>query len=259
MARHHNYAACAALMALLACADQTVGRPDGSDAKWVSLFDGRTLDGWVPKIAGYPAGENFGDTFRVEEGVIKARFDQYGDDFAQRYGNLIYETPYKHYRLRLEYRFTGQQAPGGEDWAELNSGVLYHMQPIATIPVEQDFPVSLEAQFLAEGAHAATTGNMCSIQTYVHVGGVRRDDHCIGGTALARPLGQWVRFELRALPGGVFEHYIDGEPSFVFTDPRYDAPHEWAEGMAVTRGHFALQSESHPVEFRNIELLVLEE
>ena len=246
---------------LAACAAPDAGEPAAAvpeaGGQWVSLFDGETLDGWTPKIAGYPLGENHADTFRVEDGVIKARFDRYGDDFAERYGNLIYKTPYSHYRLRLEYRFTGEQAPGAEDWAELNSGVLYHMQPMATIPQDQGFPVSLEAQFLAEGAHAPTTGNMCSIETWVLIDGERRDEHCLGGPVSARPSGQWVRFELVAAPDGTFRHLIDGEEAFAFEGAFYDEAHEWAGGMAVTGGHFALQSESHPVEFRNIELMVL--
>ena len=233
-------------------------KPETRASEWVSIFDGESLDGWTPKIAGYPLGENFGDTFRVEDGMIKARFDQYGDDFAQRYGLLVYETPYEHYRLRLEYRFTGEQTPGGEDWAELNSGVIYHIQPLETIPQDAGFPVALEAQFLAEGAHAPTTGNMCSLETSVVVKNERPDDHCILSDIPARPKDHWVRFELEAAPGGIFRHYIDGELAFEFSEAIFDVPQDWADGMSVDRGFFALQSESHPVDFRNIELMVLE-
>ena len=245
---------------LAACAAQDAGAPAAPGGEWVAIFDGETLDGWTPKIAGFPLGVNHADTFRVEDGVIKVRYDGYGDDFADRFGNLIYETPYEHYRLRLEYRFTGEQVPGGEDWAELNSGVLYHIQPVATImPADGGFPPSLEAQFLAEGAHAPTTGNMCSIETWVMLEGERRDEHCILGPVAARPAGRWVRFELQALPDGSFRHLIDGEEAFAFEAASYDEPQEWADGLAVTGGHFALQSESHPIEFRNVELMVLEE
>ena len=229
-----------------------------SEGVWVSIFDGETLDGWTPKIAGHPLGENFAGTYYVEDGAIKTTYAGYGDDFDQRYGNLFYETPHDHYRLRLEYRFTGEQAPGAEDWARLNSGVLYHAQPPGTVPLDSGFPVALEAQFLAEGAHAPTTGNMCSLETYVTIDGAPRHEHCIGGPVPSRPLGEWVRFELHAAPDGTFRHYIDGELAFAFTAPFYDAPHAWADGMTVEGGYFSLQSESHPVEFRGIELMVLD-
>ena len=38
---------------------------------WIPLFNGKDLDGWKPKITGYDAGDNFGNTFRVEDGVLK--------------------------------------------------------------------------------------------------------------------------------------------------------------------------------------------
>ena len=254
-----------AALVLGACAGP--GADEGRDAaatappspSWTPIFDGETLDGWTPKIAGYPFGENFGDTFRVEDGTIAARFDAYGDDFADRFGVLYYAVPHDHYRLRLEYRFTGEQVPGAPDWARLNSGVLYHSQPPETLALDQGFPVSLEAQFLAEGAHAPMTGSHCSIETSIRTGGVRPDDHCLGSTVPARPLGQWVRFELEAAPDGTFRHYIDGELAFEYDEPRYDEAHPWAAGMVVEGGHFALQSESHPVAFRDIELMVLGE
>lgn len=46
-----------------------------SDGDWVQLFNGKDLSGWIPKIKGYAAGENFGNTFRVEDGVIKVSYD----------------------------------------------------------------------------------------------------------------------------------------------------------------------------------------
>ena len=244
---------------MTACGGQADTPATPPVGEWVSIFDGETLDGWTPKITGYPLGKNFGDTFRARDGAIEARFDAYGDDFAGRYGNLFYAVPYDHYRLRLEYRFDGEQVPGAEDWARLNSGVLYHVQPPETIPVDAEFPVGLEAQFLAEGAHAPTTGNVCSLETSVAVDGTRRHEHCIGGPVAARPAGQWVRFELEASPDGTFRHFIDGELAFEFTDPTYDEPHDWADGARVTGGYIALQSESHPVAFRDIEIMVLEE
>jgi hypothetical protein len=34
--------------------------------KWVQLFNGKNLDGWVPKFSGFNLGVNYNDTFRVE-------------------------------------------------------------------------------------------------------------------------------------------------------------------------------------------------
>jgi hypothetical protein len=59
---------------------------NNTDTKeWISLFNGKNLDGWVPKIAGYPLGENYGDTFRVENGILKVSYDKY-PEFGDKFG-----------------------------------------------------------------------------------------------------------------------------------------------------------------------------
>ena len=68
-----------------------------NDGQWIQLFNGKDLDGWIPKIRGHAAGVNFGDTFRVEDGLIKVVYDHY-DKFEERFGHLFYQTPFSHYR-----------------------------------------------------------------------------------------------------------------------------------------------------------------
>ena len=105
---------------------------DPNKEEWVSLFDGKSLNGWIPKIAGYEVGDNFANTFRVENGIIEVSYDGYGGAFKNRFGHLFYKTPFSHYRLVVEYRFLGEQVPDGPEWAFKNSGVMIHGQPAAT-------------------------------------------------------------------------------------------------------------------------------
>ena len=56
-------------------------------------------DGWTPKITGYAAGENYNDTFRVENGVLKVVYDKY-DAFDGKFGHLFYKDAFSHYRAR---------------------------------------------------------------------------------------------------------------------------------------------------------------
>ncbi len=64
------------------------------------------------KIHHYESGENFGNTFRVEDGIIKVRYDEYGP-FNDRFGHLYYKVPFSYYHLKFEYRFVGKlQLPG---------------------------------------------------------------------------------------------------------------------------------------------------
>jgi hypothetical protein len=54
-------------------------------ADWQAIFNGRNLDGWVVKLAHHEVGDNYADTFRVENGAIRVMYDKYGD-FGARFG-----------------------------------------------------------------------------------------------------------------------------------------------------------------------------
>src|SRR3546814_6927672 len=101
----------AAVLATAASACTTDAEPE-----WIQLFNGKDLNDWTVKIAKHEVDENYANTFRVEDGLMKVRYDGY-TDFDFQYGHIHYKTPYSAYLLRVEYRFTGEQAPGGEGWA----------------------------------------------------------------------------------------------------------------------------------------------
>jgi len=232
--------------------------------KWVPLFNGKNLDGWTPKIKGYPAGENFGNTFRVERGVLKVSYDGYEGRFDGRFGHLFYKHPYSAYRLRFEYRFTGEQINGGPGWAWRNSGVMIHGQSIDSIRKDQDFPVSIEVQLLGgDGKGERTTGNMCSPGTNVVIDGKLVTQHCVNSKSKTFSGDQWVKLEIEVNGNGKIKHWINGDLVMEYEKPQLDENDP--DGKALIKngekmlsgGTISLQSESHPVEFRNVELLEL--
>lgn len=238
----------------------------GEDAEgWVDLFNGKDLSGWTPKIRGYPAGEDPLQTFRVEDGYLTVSYANY-EQFDNRFGHIFYATPYSHYRLRLEYRFIGDQAPGGEAWAFRNSGVMVHSQAPQTMPPPQDFPISLEVQFLGGRGDdkPRPTGNMCSPGTHIVYQGAFTETHCIAADAPTFHCDEWVAVEVLVKNDELVEHYINGEKVISYggltTGGGVVSGHDAAmkpEGRALTSGYIALQSESHPIQFRNIQLLNL--
>ena len=126
-----------------------LGPAAGQDKEeWVPLFNGKDLDGWKPKIAGYDGGDNFADTFRVENGVLRVCYDKYGGQFKNRFGHLFYREELSNYRLRVEYRFVGEQLPDGPGWAFRNSGIMIHGQTPESMGKDQSFPASIEVQLL---------------------------------------------------------------------------------------------------------------
>lgn len=241
--------------------------PAGDEEKkeWIPLFDGKSLDGWVPKITGYEAGVNFGNTFRVENGVLKVSYDQY-DTFGNRFGHLFYKTPFSHYVIAVEYRFVGEQAKDGPDWAFRNSGIMIHGQAVETMRRDQDFPISIEVQLLGGRGDGKPrpTANLCTPGTNVVMNGTLETRHCIESASGTFDGDQWVRVEVAVHGDGAITHEVNGRRVLSYEKPQigggnvagYD-PAAKKDGELLAQGSISLQSESHPVEFRRVELLNL--
>ncbi len=249
----------------LAVAGDAAKAADADKEEWIPLFDGKSLDGWVPKITGYEAGVNFGDTFRVENGILKVAYDRY-DAFGGRFGHLFYKTPFSHYRLVVEYRFTGEQVKGGPDWGFRNSGAMIHGQPVETMRKDQDFPISIEVQLLGGRGDGKprSTANLCTPGTNVVMNGRLETAHCVNSTSRTFDGDQWVRVEVEVHGDGVITHKVNGETVLSYEKPQIGggnvSNHDPAvknDGQLLEGGSISLQSESHPVEFRKVELLNL--
>ena len=237
------------------------------DGDWIQLFNGKDLEGWTPKIRYQEFGEDPKNTFRVEDGVIKVGYENY-DEFGESFGHLFYKTPYSHYRIRVEYRFTGDQLKGGPGWAFRNSGIMVHGQDPATMALDQEFPVSIEVQLLGgDGKKERTTANLCTPGTHVFMDGELVSKHCTSSTSNTYHGDDWVTVEVEVRGNEIIKHIMDGETVLEYTTPVLDegdknaAPLiEKAGGdVALKTGTISLQSESHPVEFRKVELQILED
>ncbi len=236
---------------------------------WQALFNGTDLTGWTPKIRGFEAGADPLHTFRVEDGLLTVSYDNY-EQFDNRFGHLFYAHSYSHYRLRLQYRFVGKQAPGGEPWAYKNSGVMVHSQAPQSMLAAQDFPISVEVQFLGgHPEHAADgtprpTANMCSPGTHIVFQGEFTDTHCIPSAAPTFYGDEWVSMEVLVRGSEQVVHYVNGEQVMAYGGLTTGGgvvsghrPELKPEGKPLTEGYIALQSESHPIQFRQIEILDL--
>jgi hypothetical protein len=238
----------------------------GADAEvWVDLFNGKNLDGWVVKIAGHDLGDNFGETFRVgKDGVIQVSYDRY-NEFGARFSHLFYQRKLSHYRLAMEYRFVGEQIKDGPGYARLNSGVMIHSQAPETILRDQDWPISVEAQFLSnDGRLARPTMNVCTPGTEIFMKGAMVKAHCTNSTSKVFRGPDWVKVEVEVLGAEKVRHRVENEIVLEYETPqigggvanRFD-PAIKVDGKVLSEGYIGLQSESHPVEFRNVRLLEL--
>lgn len=221
--------------------------------EWIQLFNGKNLDGWKVKVAGYELGDNYNDTFRVEDGLLKVCYDKY-DNFDGKFGHIFYEKPFSNYILRVEYRFVGDQCPGGPGWAFRNNGIMIHGQTPETMEKDQNFPNSIEVQLLGgNGKGERSTANLCTPGTDVVMDGKLLKRHCTNSKSKTYHGDQWVTVELEVHGSKCIKHIVEGEVVMEYTKPQLD------DGTLLEGGTISLQAESHPTEFRKIEIKVLED
>jgi len=247
------------IFSIAACSTQ---KQTETKNEWIKLFNGHNLEDWIVKVHHHDAGVNFGNTFRVEDGMIKVRYDQYRD-FNDQFAHLYFRNPFSHFHLKLEYHFTGELQQGAPEYTILNSGVMFHSQDPRTMRKEQNWPISVEMQFLAGlgDGNPRPTGNMCSPGTDIVYNGAVYGGHCLNSTSKTYDKDEWVRAELIVLGDSLITHIINGDTVLQYSKPTmgggvvqgFDSA-IWRPGKALTSGYIALQSEGQPIDFRNVEL-----
>ena len=233
---------------------------------WIQLFNGKDLNDWDIKIKGFPLNENYKNTFRVEDSLLKVRYDQY-DKFDNHFGHIFYKHPFSHYKIRVEYRFVGEQASGGASWAYRNSGIMIHGQSAESMELNQDFPVSVEVQLLGgNGTDERSNLNVCTPGTNIVMNGQLITEHCTNSKSKTYHGDQWVKVEVEVQGDSIIRHIIDGKTVLEYTQPQLDDrdPNYLkllpANGnKLLKKGTISLQSESHPIDFRKVELLNLDD
>ena len=254
-------------------------QPEGKNQdkeEWIPLFNGVDLTGWTIKMSGFPLNENYKETFVVEDSMIRIKYDNY-ETFEEAYGHMYYEKPFSWYKIRFDYRFVGEQTPGGATWNVRNSGIMLHSQSAESSEFDQNFPVSVELQLLGglnEGER--TTANVCTPGTAVMMGDTVNFHHCINSTSQTYHGDQWVHVEAVVKGGESMDFIVEGDTVLSFQRPQIgggfiNKQSAWEthgitrdiemwtarEGEILTEGYIALQAESHPIDFKNIELLDL--
>jgi hypothetical protein len=253
------------ILVLLVAVSVAPADDSAPEGEWIQLFNGKNLDSWKVKIRGFDLGDNFGNTFRVEDGVLKVVYDEY-DKFDGKFGHIFYEQPFSHYVIRVEYRFVGDQCPGGPGWAFRNSGIMIHGQSPESMEKNQSFPVSIEVQLLGGGGSGERpTANLCTPGTHVVMDGSLLTRHCTNSKSKTFHGDQWVTVEVEVRGNKMIKHMVNGDVVMQYTQPQLDEKDANARQLIIDGnkmldgGSISLQAESHPVEFRKVELRKLEE
>lgn len=226
---------------------------DEADKKpeWIQLFNGKDLDGWTPKFSKHELGENYRDTFRVDDGILKVDYSKW-DKFNGEFGHLFYKTPYSHYRIRATYRFVGEQIAGGPGWAVRNNGLMLHCQDPKTMKKDQDFPNCIEVQLLGgNGKDERSTLNIVTPGTHVVWKGELQKAHVLEAGGPTFHGDQWVTVEVEVHGDKLIKHIVGDTVVCEYSKPQLD------DGTPVTGGYISIQAETTSTEFKKIELLPL--
>lgn len=246
-----NVALAIATVSFLTGSGNTEERTLTESGEWQSLFNGKDLTGWTPKFKGHDLGVNAKNTFRVEDGLLKVSYENY-EEWGSLFGHLFYERELSHYKLRVEYRFVGEQVSVGPAWAWRNNGVMIHGQAAESMTKDQDFPASIEVQMLGgDGEKKRSNGNVCTPETQIFFKGKVDTRHCIKSDSKTFHGDQWVTLEIEAHGSEKIIHRVNGEVVLEYEFPQKD------DGSLLEGGTISLQAESAPIEFRKIELLEL--
>lgn len=262
MNRYRLFSVAPIALLVFICSFSQHGR---DDQKWIELFNGRHIRNWIVKVNHHDVGVNFGNTFRVEDGMIKVRYDQYGA-YNDQFAHLYFKRPFSHYHLLVEYRFAGQFKQDAPPYTIRNSGVMLHSQDPRTMLKDQDWPISIEMQFLGGlgDGNPRPTGNLCTPGTEVEYEGKLNTNHCIDSKSKTYEGDQWVTAEAIVLGDSIIMHIINGDTVLTYSKPRigggvvtnYD-PAIKVDGTPLKKGFIALQSEGQEIDFRRVAIRIL--
>ena len=230
------------------------------DNNWEYLFNGKNLDGWEIKIRNHELGDNFNNTFKVKDGSLKVSYENY-ESFDNKFGHIFYtKKKFKNYHLSLDYKFSGSHLNGAPGWSIKNSGIMLHCQNPSTMLIDQEFPISAEAQLLGGlGDGDRSTANICSPGTDIDINGKKAEYHCVNSSSKTYNNDDWVNVEVIVYSDSIIHHLVEGDTVLTYSNLRIgggEIPENYVskKGQILDEGYISLQSEGHPVEFREIKI-----
>jgi len=231
----------AVLGVLLSCTGREKPAAESQPAEeWISLFDGKTLDGWKR----YNADE-IGPLWSVEDGAIMCDGTGHGEGSPENGGSLITIDTFGNFDLELEWKISA----GG------NSGILYHV-------VEKP-----------EYSHAYVTGpeyQVCddsimpdSAEYANKRAGSNYDMYAAPSNKKLNPVGEWNTARIIYNDGKV-QQWLNGEKVVEFDENSADFQErfnksKWASGdypywNTYKAGSIGLQDHGAKVWYRNIRI-----
>ena len=142
---------------------------------------------------------------------------------------------------------------------------MLHCQDPNSLGLDQDFPISLELQLLGgDGVNDRTNANLCTPGTNVMLGDSLFTPHCINSSSKTYSGDQWVEVEAIVFGDSLIQHILEDQVVMEYRKPTIGGGNiggykesAYHEGVPLKEGFIAIQAETHPIDFKSIQLLNL--
>jgi hypothetical protein len=208
-----------------------------TDDGWVSLFDGKTLNGW------HNYGKTtVGEAWKIADGTLYLDTTKKAGWQTAQGGDIVSADEYDNFDLKLEWKI----APGG------NSGIIFYVHEDST-KYKYVWNTGPEMQVLDNDLHA--DGKIPK-----HRAGDLYDLISSGSEPVKKP-GEWNEAEIVSKDGKL-DFFLNGVNvvSTMLWDDAWKKLvagskfKEWPDFGTYKKGHIALQDHGNTVWYRNIKI-----
>jgi Domain of Unknown Function (DUF1080) len=245
------------VMTLLIALTGGVGLISAEDGGWVSLFNGRNLDGWYTFLAVTGKGKDPKGVFKVEKGMIHI-LDIPVTAEKQEFGYLATEKEFTHCRIRAEFKWGVKRfLPHQED--KRDSGLLYYF-----VGPDKVWPRALECQI-----QETDVGDLWILDGTTISTNVETDRYPMYSLPRSVPRTQsrgriiksgdfedrsgWNTVEV-ILDGDRITHLVNGRAVLRAWDLKQPDPQDATKTIPLDRGRLMLQAEGAEIWFRNVQM-----
>ena len=201
------------------------------NAQWVSLFDGKTLNGWRTYQ------NKTSDSWMAMDGVLHCKGS--AEDKSDMRADLITNDQYDNFELSLDWKISPKGNSGIIYLANEDNSAAYLSGPEYQIVDDENFPEKLEG-WQKTGANYAMNS---------------------ASAASPKPIGEWNETRILVNKGHV-EHWLNGSKVVEYQIGSDEwkankANGKWKDAASygtVKKGHIALQDHGSEAWFRNIKI-----
>lgn len=221
-----------------------------ADSGWVSIFNGRNLDGLYSRMYNKEITDIPDTVFKARDSMIVV---------SPGGGHIGTDRKYTHYRMRVQYRF--------DKAGDYNAGLMYHVDEVPP-RMSGNWSRSIECQMRQTDGGDIFSIVEVTYESKVRAGGKTWDPNGVMVTSPAHsrdlianphtdvhPQWNWMEVVVRGSDSSA--HIINGALNMKAWNIRIPDPANAGKYLPYGRGALALQAEGAGISYRNWEIMEL--